>query len=86
MAVSAILSIDVPVDHFAARQKQAQLQCGVIRLGKIIGDIDGLIGNRTQAAIEELGVTFRKHDVDGMLLDIENLLQEKYPAEYEQRT
>jgi hypothetical protein len=82
MAVSAILAIDVHVDNFGPRQKQAQLQAGIIRLGRIIGNIDGYVGRNTQRGIEELGIAFRPNDIDAMLLDVENLLQDKFPSEY----
>lgn len=82
MALSAILSIDVHVDYLGANQKQAQLQSGLIRLGNILGNIDGNIGKNTQKAIEDSGLVFNPNDLDSMLLDVENLLQAKFPYEY----
>ncbi len=83
MAISAILAIDVRVHNFSANQKQAQLQAGLIRLGKIIGNIDGIIGRKTQRAIEELDLPFTPFEVDSILLEIENLLQQRFPTEYQ---
>lgn len=81
-AASAILSIGVQVDVFGANQKQAAIQSCLIRLGKDIGRIDGLIGRRTQGAIEEMGIRFNLADVDAMLLQLENMVQQKFPAEF----
>lgn len=82
MAISAILSINVPVDVFGDKQKEAQIQAGVIRLGKVIGDIDGKIGKKTKKAIQELGVQYKENDIDGTLLQIETLLHAAFPSEY----
>lgn len=81
-AGSAILSIGVHVDAFGLNQKQATIQSGLIRLGKEIGNIDGQIGHRTQQALEELGVPFDLNKVDEMLLQIENMVQQKFPSEF----
>ncbi|MEI9920934.1 MAG: hypothetical protein WDO14_19385 [Bacteroidota bacterium] len=82
MAASAITAIDVRVDTFGEHQKQAQLQFGLVRLGKNIGNVDGLIGRKTQDAIVALGLQFRPQDIDTMLIDVENLLQARFPEEY----
>lgn len=81
-AASAILSIGVHVDAFGANQKQAAIQSGLIRLGKNIGSIDGQIGKNTQKALEEVGIPFNLANVDGMLIQVENLLQQKFPNEF----
>ena len=81
-AASAILSIGVHVDKFGDNQKQAAIQSGVIRLGKVIGDIDGQIGSKTHKALGELGVTFDRNNVEKMLLDVEHLVQAKFPKEF----
>lgn len=83
MAASAIVAINVKVDTFNDHQKEAQLQFGLVRLGKIIGNVDGLIGRKTQDALVSLGIQFRPTDIDGMLLEVENLLQAKFPEEYQ---
>lgn len=82
MAASAILAIGVQVDSFGDHQKEAQLQFGLVRLGKVIGNVDGLIGRKTQDAVESLGLRFRPADIDGMLIDVENLVQAKFPGEF----
>jgi hypothetical protein len=81
-AASAILSIGVHVDAFGNNQQQAAIQSCLIRLGKEIGDIDGQIGHKTQGALEELGINFNLNDVSNMLLQVENLVQQKFPGEF----
>jgi hypothetical protein len=81
-AASAIISIGVQVDDFGANQKQAAIQSCLIRLGKEIGNIDGLIGRRTHQALEELGISFDINKVDDMLLQVENIVQQKFSAEF----
>ncbi|RAJ76823.1 D-alanyl-D-alanine carboxypeptidase-like protein [Chitinophaga dinghuensis] len=81
-AASGILSIGVNVDAFGNNQVQAAIQSGIIRLGKEIGNIDGHIGHRTQQALEELGVTFDLNNPNSMLVQIENLVQNKFPSEF----
>jgi hypothetical protein len=72
----------VHVDAFGNNQQQAAIQSCLIRLGKEIGDIDGQIGHKTQGALEELGINFNLNDVSNMLLQVENLVQQKFPGEF----
>ena len=51
-------------------------------LSKVIGDIDGQIGSKTHKALGELGVTFDRNNVEKMLLDVEHLVQAKFPKEF----
>jgi hypothetical protein len=81
-AASGILSIGIRVDAFGNNQKQAAMQSCLIRLGKNIGNIDGLPGRRTQEALEDLGIAFKLADIDEMLIQVENLIQQKFPAEF----
>ena len=81
-AASAILSIGVNVDAFGANQKQAAIQSCIIRLGKNIGNIDGQLGKNTHNALDELGVAFDLNNMDGMLIQVENLVQQEFPNEY----
>jgi len=81
-AASAILAIGVHVDAFGSNQKQAAIQSGLVRLGKTIGSIDGLIGKNTQKALLESGIHFDLTRIDTMLTEVENLLQQKFPNEY----
>lgn len=81
-AASAILSIGVHVDAFGANQQQAALQSGLIRLGKKIGDIDGQVGQKTHGALNELGVTFDLSKIGDMLIQVENMVQKKFPQEF----
>lgn len=81
-AASAILSIGVHVDAFGENQKQAAIQSGLIRVGKEIGNIDGLIGKRTHKALDEVGIVFDMYHLDQMLTQVEDLVQEKFPEEF----
>jgi len=78
---SATLSIGVIVDEFGANQKQAAIQSCLIRLGKEIGNMDGQIGNRTRQALEELSIS-ANDDLDHALIQLENMLQQKFPLEF----
>jgi zinc D-Ala-D-Ala carboxypeptidase len=78
---SAILSIGVVVDVFGANQKQAAIQSCLIRLGKEIGNMDGQIGSKTRRALEELSIS-ATGDLDGILMQLENALQQKFPGEF----
>jgi zinc D-Ala-D-Ala carboxypeptidase len=81
MAASAILSIGVQVDKFAAKQKEAALQSALIRLGHDIGNIDGGIGDRTKAGLSDAGVPLA--DTQTMLTALEGQLAAKFPAEFQ---
>ena len=81
-AASAILSIGVHVDAFGANQQQAALQSCLIRLGREIGNIDGQIGRKTQTALEELGIAFDLNNVSNMLIQAENMVQQKFSGEF----
>jgi len=82
MTASAILAIGIKVDKFDGKEKEASIQSGLIRLGyDDIGNIDGLIGSRTNSALEQAGIS--SSDADDILLEIENLLQQKFPQEYQ---
>ena len=81
-AASGILSIGVHVDDFGNNQAPAAIQSGLIRLGKTIGNIDGQIGRKSQAALEELNIKFNAADIPGMLIGVENILQKTFPEEF----
>jgi hypothetical protein len=80
MAASAIVCTGVPVDSFGAVTLGAQIQSAVIRLGKIIGNLDGDVGPKTRAALEELELGGL--DPREQLERLHRRLQEQYPAEY----
>jgi len=80
MAASAIVAIGVHVDAFGNRQSEAAIQFGLVRLGFELGGVDGNVGLRTRQALEAAGIAFG--EVEVMLLAIEDLLQQKFPAEY----
>lgn len=81
-AASGILAIGVNVDAFGSNQNQAAIQSGLIRLGKTIGNIDGQIGKNTHKALVELGIVFDLNNIDGMLVQVENLVQQKFQSEF----
>ena len=81
-AASAILSVGIQVDAFGHNQIQAATQSCLIRLGKVIGNIDGQLGARSQKALEELNITFDTTNPASMLQQAENLIQQKFPAEF----
>ena len=81
-AASGILSIGVPVDAFGANQMQAAIQSCLIRLGKEIGNIDGQLGRKSQQALEDLGNTFNPGSVSGMLVQVENRVQQQFADEF----
>ena len=81
-AASGILSIGEKVDAFGSNQIQALIQSCIIRMGKEIGDIDGQIGRKTQKALEELDIEIDLSNPSNMLIQVENLVQQKFPKEF----
>jgi hypothetical protein len=81
MAASAILAIGVQVEKFGPNQTAAFIQSGLIRLGQVIGNIDGSIGNRTRSALDAVGVPFG--ELQAMLVALEGLIRQKFPREYD---
>ena len=81
MAISGVLALGLPVDEFEERQKEATLQCGLIRLGCELGSVDGFIGKKTRAALEKVGLTLTT--LDETLQAVEDLLQVTFPNEYQ---
>ena len=78
----SLFVLGVHVDTFDANQKQAALQSCLIRLGKTIRNLDGQIGKKTQKALVELGIPFNLNNIDNMLIQTENLVQQKFPSEF----
>jgi len=81
-ATSGILSAGIPVDAFGTNQRQAAIQSCLIRLGKTIGNIDGQLGKNSHKALDETGIPFDLNNLDGMLVQVENLVQEKFAKEF----
>ncbi len=84
MAASAIVSVGVRHDQFGDDQAAAFLQSGLIRLGEVIGNLDGKIGPKSRGALTRLGLD--GDDLPGAAKGIDLLLQEKFPEEYFDRT
>jgi hypothetical protein len=82
MAASAILSTGVIVDRFADNQREATIQCGLVRLGFDIGSIDGELGAKSFAALDSAGL--HKSDLDATLTAVEDALQAAFPPEFEE--
>lgn len=80
MAVSAILATGIQVDRFAGKSKEAFIQSGLIRLGYDIGNIDGNIGKRTNAALKSIGIS--AGSIDETMKLVEDKLQVKFPSEF----
>ena len=76
MAYSGILAIGVPVDALP-EQSTGALQSALIRLGYDPGRIDGVIGDRTLAAMRDAGL-----DADDPLGSASTALKARFPAEY----
>lgn len=81
MAASAILAIGVQVEKFGQNQTAALIQSALIRLGQVIGNIDGSIGKKTRSAIEAVGVPFG--EPQAMHVALEGLIRQQFPREYE---
>lgn len=81
MAASAIISIGQKVDALGNDVRPAYIQSGLIRLGKVIGDLDGQIGPRTRQALTESGIdnTLEVGAIAGL---IDRKLQERFPNEF----
>ncbi|MCX6217868.1 hypothetical protein [Spirosoma sp.] len=80
-AASAILSVGIQVDDFGDT-RQAAIQSGLIRLGKVIGNLDGNIGKRSRQALNELGISVDMANIPEMLLQVEDMVQQAFPDEF----
>lgn len=80
MAKSAILELGITLDDLGGKETEACIQSGLIRLGYKIGNMDGIIGKNTRAALEEAGVKFG--DKKEMLTAVQDLLQDGFTDEY----
>lgn len=89
MAASAILSAGIRVDAFGTRQMQlvALMQSGLIRLGHNIGNLDGILGERTRAAIDivtpMLGPV-KSGELATMVRDVSAAVQAAFPDEFDE--
>jgi hypothetical protein len=81
MAASGIVSIGQKVIALGDDVRPGYIQSGLIRLGKIIGDLDGKIGPKSRTALEELGIDPDK-GLDDIAGAIDQKLQEKFPDEF----
>ncbi len=84
MAMSAILDIEVNVEELGVFQNSAWIQSALLRLGKDIGSLDGLIGRRSKAALVELNLPIPENALEGEFVrtQLTALLQQAFPSEY----
>ena len=80
MAASAIVSSGIRHDKFAGREKNAYVQSALIRLGHVIGNLDGWIGKRTRDALDTLGLG--GSSLDEIIDGLDDLLQTAFPHEF----
>jgi hypothetical protein len=81
MAASGIVSIGVKVDALGDDPRPGYVQSALIRLGKMIGDMDGKLGPKSRAALGELGLD-ASQSIDTIAAAIDAKLQEKFPDEF----
>jgi hypothetical protein len=81
MAASAILSAGIPVDRYKGKEQVANIQFGLVRLGKEIGNVDGVIGQKSKDAIAALGI--KSTDINVIETEVESMLQLKFKDEYQ---
>ena len=84
MAASAIVSVGVKVDKFADGQDHAYVQSGLIRLGRVIGNLDGQIGPKTRDALTALGIGTTS--IAEMIAGVDRSLQVTFPTEFFDKT
>ena len=80
MAASAIVALGLVHDRFKDKGEAAYIQSGLIRLGQLIGNIDGEIGPKTNGVLSSLGITGSTRAEQVQALDA--LLQQKFPDEF----
>jgi len=84
MAASAIVAVGVRLDKFGDGQDAAYVQSGLIRLGKVIGNLDGSIGPKSRTALDALGISTAS--VVEMVKGVDLALQKTFPGEYFDKT
>jgi hypothetical protein len=84
MAASAIVSVGVRVDKFGDGQQQAAIQSAIIRLGQVIGNIDGRVGQKTLNGLDALGIQWV--DNDQAIQEVTAQLEAAFPEEYFDKT
>jgi hypothetical protein len=80
MAASAILSAGLRHDAFTGHEKEACVQSLLIRLGYDIGNIDGQLGMKSNAALAKAGIP--GGNLDAALTALQNLAQTAFPDEF----
>lgn len=58
------------MDTFGENQEQAAIQSSLIRLGKVIGNIDRQIWRKTSKGMNEIGIDFDLNNVDSMVIQV----------------
>jgi len=80
MAGSSILAAGIPVDRFKGKEQVANIQFGLVRLGLEVGNVDGVIGQKSKDAIAGLGISTL--DLNVIENEVESRLQLKFKDEY----
>jgi hypothetical protein len=81
MAASAILSIGQKVDGLGDDVLPGYIQSGLIRLGQVIGDLDGALGPKARAGVSAMGID-PDLSMEAIADAIDKRLQEAFPEEF----
>jgi len=84
MAASAIVAVGVPHDRFKGCEDVAYLQSALIRLGQDVGNLDGLVGPKTLAGLQALGIVATP--LPDRVAAVDALLWKAFPEEFFDRT
>jgi hypothetical protein len=80
MAASAIIAANISYTAFEGRLRESAIQFHLVKLDYEIGNVDGLIGQKTMAALAQAGL--QGMDIDTTLVELENRVQSLFPDEY----
>lgn len=81
MAASGIVSTGQAVDKLGKDARTGYIQSGLIRLGQVIGDLDGQIGPKSKEKLAAVGIE-PSQDLNALAEQIGQKLQAAFPAEY----
>jgi hypothetical protein len=80
MSASAIIAVNISHAAFEGKLREAAIQFHLVKLGYEIGNVDGLIGQKTMTALTQAGL--QGVDIDNALVELENRVQSLFPDEY----